>query len=207
LDSALQRLGGVLDRVERRSLQAAMLSDVLAAATTFSDRVVVVTADEMVAAVAREHGARVAPDSDPPAGINAAVARGIAAARARSALVVMGDLPCATADDLLQVSVAHSGGRGIVCAVSRDGTGTNAMLLSPADVIVPSFGAGSLARHVAAAEVASVESTLVTAPGLMLDVDTPDDLAALVHYAVPTNAGRLCRALGVAERVVAVADR
>jgi 2-phospho-L-lactate guanylyltransferase len=207
LSSALQRLGGVLDHAERRSLQAAMLSDVLAAATTFSARVVVVTADELVAILAREHGARVAPDSNPPAGINAAVARGVAATGAYGALVVMGDLPCATAADLLQVTVAHPGGRGIVCAVSRDGTGTNAMLLSPADVIVTSFGADSLARHVAAAAAAGAESTLVTAPGLMLDVDTPEDLAALVHLAPHTDAGRLCSAFGVTERVAAVADR
>lgn len=207
LDTALQRLGGVLDQAERRALQAAMLSDVLSAATAFSDRVVVVTADELVGALARDHGARVAPDSDPPAGINAAVARGIAATRARGALVVMGDLPCATGEDLRQVSVAHTGGRGIVCALSRDGTGTNAMLLWPGDVIATSFGTDSLARHVDAAEAAGVESTLVTAPGLMLDVDTPADLAALLHHAETSNAGRLCRALGVGERLIAAVDR
>lgn len=207
LDAALQRLSRVLDRAERRTLQAAMLSDVLSAATAFSSRVVVVTADEIVAALARDHGALVAPDSNPPAGINAAVARGIAAARADGVLVVMGDLPCATAEDLRQVSVAHPGGRGVVCAVSRDGTGTNAMVLRPGGVIVPAFGADSLALHVAAAEAAGVESTLVTAPGLMLDVDTPDDLAALVRHPGPSQAGRLCHALGVADRIAAAAQR
>ncbi len=203
LDVALQRLSGVLDTSERRALQAAMLSDVLSAATVFSNRVVVVTADELVGALAREHGAVVAPDSDPPVGINAAVARGIAAIGAYGVLVVMGDLPCATTDDLRQVSLAHAGGRGVVCAVSRDGSGTNAMLLSPPDVIATAFGVDSLARHVAAAEVADVESTLVTAPGLMLDVDTPDDLAALVRHPGESRAGLLCHALGVADRIAA----
>lgn len=207
LDVALQRLGVVLHASERRALQAAMLTDVLSAAAAFSDRVVVVTADALVAALAREHGAVVAPDNDPPVGINAAVARGIAALRTRTALIVMGDLPCATADDLCQVSMAHPGGQGIVCAVSRDGTGTNAMLLSPADVITTTFGDGSLERHVTAAEEAGVESTLVTAPGLMLDVDTPEDLAALLRVPDGSHAGHLCRALGVAERIVAVTGR
>lgn len=206
LDRALGRLAGILGPDERRALQAAMLSDVFTAATAFSDRVVVVTADALVAALAREHGARVAPDADPPAGINAAVARGIAVARVPSVLVVMGDLPNATAGDLRQVTVAHHGGRGVVMAVSRDGTGTNAMLLSPGDVIATAFGPDSLASHVAAAESADVDSTLVTAPGLMLDVDTPEDLAALLQRGGASNAGRLCIALGVGERLAAAVD-
>lgn len=203
LDVALQRLSGILDKSERRAMQAAMLSDVLSAATAFSDRVVIVTSDELVGALAREHGALVAPDSDPPAGINVAVARGIAAIGTHTALVVMGDLPCATVDDLRQVSVTHPGGRGVVCAISRDGTGTNAMLLCPPDVIATAFGVDSLARHMAAAEAVGVESTLVTAPGLMLDVDTPDDLAALLRHPAGTRAGFLCRALGIADRIAA----
>jgi 2-phospho-L-lactate guanylyltransferase len=207
LDAALQRLSGVLDKPERRALQAAMLSDVLSAATAFSDRVVVVTSDQLVEALAREHGALVAPDSEPPAGINAAVARGIAAAGTHGVLVVMGDLPCATVEDLRQVTLARLGGRGIVCAVSRDGTGTNAMLLHPPRVIATAFGTDSLARHVAAAETAGVESTLVTAPGLMLDVDTSDDLAALSRHPGGTRAGLLCRALGVADRIAAAAGQ
>jgi 2-phospho-L-lactate guanylyltransferase len=164
---------------------------------------VIVTSDELVGALAREHGALVAPDSDPLAGINVAVARGIAAIGTHAALVVMGDLPCATVDDLRQVSVTHPGGRGVVCAISRDGTGTNAMLLCPPDVIATAFGVDSLARHMAAAEAVGVESTLVTAPGLMLDVDTPDDLAALLRHPAGTRAGFLCRALGIADRIAA----
>jgi 2-phospho-L-lactate/phosphoenolpyruvate guanylyltransferase len=207
LDVALQRLGGVLNRDERRALQAAMLADVLSAATTFSRRVVVVTADAVVAALARTHGALVAPDSTPLAGINAAVVRGIIAAGGRSVMIVMGDLPCATVADLRQVATSDPGGPGVVCAVSRDGTGTNAMVLSPVDVIAPTFGENSLARHVAAAEAAAVESTLVTAPGLMLDVDTPEDLGALVRHPGATSAGELCRALGVADRIAAAANQ
>lgn len=207
LDSALRRLGGVLEAQERHALQAAMLSDVLSAATMFSDRVVVVTADMLIAALAREHGAVVAPDSHPPAGINAAVARGIAAMRTHAVLVVMGDLPCATVDDLRQVSLAHAGGRGIICAVSRDGTGTNAMVLCPPEVIATTFGPDSLARHVAAAEAADVESTLVTAPGLMLDVDTPEDLAALLRISNGSHARRVAESLGVADRLVAATSR
>ncbi len=205
LDAALQRLAGVLSRHERRALQAAMLEDVLSAGTEFSSRVVVVTGDESVAELARRHGARVAPDANPPAGINAAVARGIAATDGAAVLVVMGDLPCATGADLQRVAAAHPAGRGVTIAVSGDGTGSNAMLLAPADVIRPAFGADSLRRHMAAAEEAGVEATLVTASGLMLDVDTPSDLAALAGWAPASHTRRLVASLGLDERRVAAA--
>ncbi len=68
----------------------------------------------------------------------------------------------------------------------RHGTGTNALLLAPADVIEPSFGPGSCARHLAAAEAAAVTHAVERVAGLEHDVDTPEDLVAL--------AGRLSRA-------------
>lgn len=203
LDGALRRLASILGAPERRALQAAMLSDVLTAAAAFTDRVVVVTADRLVAALARDYGAAIAPDRDPPAGINAAVARGLAATAGQSALIVMGDLPCATEADLRQVAAAAPAGRGVTLAVSGDGTGTNAMLLAPHDVIRPAFGVGSLARHLTAAEAATVECTVVTAPGLMLDVDTPADLATLVRGAAASRTTALCDVLGLEERLAA----
>jgi 2-phospho-L-lactate/phosphoenolpyruvate guanylyltransferase len=207
LNRALGRLADVLDPAGRRALQAAMLTDVLEAATALTPKVVVVTVDPLVAALARGHGARVAPDSDPPAGINQAVARGVAASSARSVLIVMGDVPGATVDDLRQVVASGSSGAGVTLAVSRDGTGTNAMLLSPPDVIAPAFGAGSLDRHLAAAAHADVECTLVTAPGLMLDVDTPEDLAVFSRARVPSHTLELCDALGLEERLAASTAR
>ena len=199
LDAALRRLAGVLGGPERRALQAAMLSDVLTAAAVFSDLVVVVTADRLVADLARGLGAVIAPDLDPPAGINAAVSRGIAAAGGQPVLVVMGDLPCATEADLRQVAAAAPAGRGVTIAVSGDGTGTNAMLLAPPEVIAPSFGDGSLGRHLTAAESVGVDCTVVTAPGLMLDVDTPADLATLVRTPGGSHTTALCSTLGLEE--------
>ena len=203
LDAALRRLAGVLGGPERRALQAAMLSDVLTAAAAFSDRVVVVTADWLVADLARGLGAVIAPDHDPPAGINAAVSRGIAAAGGQHVLVVMGDLPCATEADLRQVAASAPAGRGVTIAVSGDGTGTNAMMVAPPELIAPSFGAGSLARHLAAAEAADADCTVVTAPGLMLDIDTPDDLATLVRGGGDSATIGLCVELGFMERFTA----
>jgi 2-phospho-L-lactate guanylyltransferase len=61
----------------------------------------------------------------------------------------------------------------------RHGTGTNALLLCPADAIGPAFGPGSCARHTERGEHAGHEVAVEPLPSLALDVDTPDDLDAI----------------------------
>ena len=62
----------------------------------------------------------------------------------------------------------------------RHGTGTNALLLTPPDVMAPAFGEGSFARHAALARARPARRCRSpTCRSLGLDVDTPDDLAAL----------------------------
>jgi 2-phospho-L-lactate/phosphoenolpyruvate guanylyltransferase len=71
--------------------------------------------------------------------------------------------------------------RGLAAVVvpDRHGTGTNALLLSPPNVIEPSFGPGSLERHLAAARAAAVPHDTAAPATLTLDVDTPEDLTEL----------------------------
>lgn len=198
LTRALGRLAAVIDQPTRRALQAAMLSDVLAAACGYSDQVLVVTADPVVADLASTAGAQVVADAAPPQGINHAVMRGVGVVGDRAALIVMGDIPGVSTDELRRVATAADSERAITIGVSGDGTGTNAMLLRPAGVIAPAFGAGSLARHRHAARTVGVECSLVSAPGLALDIDTPEDLAAFVHGAGgPSHTRELCAALGL----------
>ena len=59
----------------------------------------------------------------------------------------------------------------------RHGSGTNALLLTPPYAIMPAFGTGSFARHAALAARAGPRCARCRSLGL--DVDTPDDLAAL----------------------------
>src|SRR5436190_1922046 len=47
------------------------------------------------------------------------------------------------------------------------------------DAFAPAFGPGSRARHEAAADAARLDRAAIRLPALTLDVDTPDDLAAL----------------------------
>ncbi len=167
---AKQRLtGGFADRP---SLAAAMVADVLDALARVPelDDVIVVTAEQRVIT-----GAHVVHDPD-EAGQSAAAARGIAAAVERGAervLLVPGDCP---ALDPAEVSALLAHAEAVVIVPDRHGTGTNALVLTPPDVMAPAFGEGSFARHAAAAR-AGVRVAQVRSLGL--DVDTPDDLAAL----------------------------
>lgn len=184
LERALGRLGLVLGDAARRDLQWEMLGAVLRACAESArvDGVVVVSADRSVAGLARVFGARVVPDHHPPRGMNAAVVAGcdVAAANgAGAALVLTADLPLASAGDLDAVVAAAPGSPGVVCVPSRDGTGTNALLLCGPRALEPQLGPDSLRAHETQARARAVALVRCERPALALDVDTPEDLAVL----------------------------
>jgi 2-phospho-L-lactate guanylyltransferase len=132
--------------------------------------------------VARRAGAL--PVADPGWGdMNAAVASGLRAARehgATTAVVLPGDVPLLQPGDIQAlVDAAGQAAQAVVVAASRDGQGTNALLLRPPDVIAPAFGAPSVERHLAAGRAAGGRTVLKTGLGLAFDVDTPADLRLL----------------------------
>jgi 2-phospho-L-lactate/phosphoenolpyruvate guanylyltransferase len=178
---AKQRLRAGVDGPARERLAAAMAEDVLDALGVMAaiDRVVVVTAEDSVAAQAARAGALVIPDPD-EAGQSAAAALGVLAATrelsAQRVLLVPGDTPGL---DQADVEVLLARTEPVVIVPDRHGAGTNALALSPPGAIAPAFGPGSRARHEAAADAAGLERVTLALPSLTHDVDTPDDLAAL----------------------------
>ena len=195
---AKQRLAGAFP--DRPALAAAMVADVLdaLAAVARAGRVIVVTAEPIAARIARTTGAHVVHDPV-EAGQSAAAARGIAAALERGAervLLVPGDCP---ALDPARSSALLARTAPVVIVPDRHGTGTNALLLTPPDVMAPAFGEGSFARHARARARGGREPRGRGRPALGLDVDTPDDLAALrararrAHGAAPSAPARCSR--------------
>jgi 2-phospho-L-lactate guanylyltransferase len=188
LGAALGRLSPVLPAAARRELQWEMLGAVLAACVEARtlDGVLVVTADPVVAGLAGAFGARVVADHTPPRGMNAAVLTGCDTAHADgadAALVLTGDLPLIRPADIDTI-VAHAPReRGVVLVPSRDGTGTNAMLLSGPRVLAPQLGPGSLALHIAQAHEREVPVMRCELPTVALDIDTPEDLVVLGRVA------------------------
>ena len=169
---AKQRLGGA------PALAAEMAERVLdaLAGSERVDRVLVVTAEDTAAHAARERGFEVV-DEPELRGHNAAAELGIARALelgATRALLVPGDCPLLSPDEIDALLERHQG-QGVVVVPDRHGTGTNALLLSPPDAIRPAFGPGSRDRHLSLHPGAEVDEVR----GLLLDVDTPEDLAVV----------------------------
>jgi 2-phospho-L-lactate guanylyltransferase len=180
-DAAKQRLAESLGAGSRQALAQAMFTDVLGALrrTDALDEIVVVTADRAAESAARGHGVLVLADTV-QAGQSQAAQIGIRHALAHGfdrVVLVPGDTPLLRPADLNGL-LARSG-PGVTAVPDRHGTGTNALVLTPSDAIEPSFGPDSLARHVALAGEAGVPHKIDEVSALALDVDTPDDLAAL----------------------------
>jgi 2-phospho-L-lactate guanylyltransferase len=202
---AKQRLGEAVGGNEREQLAAAMVSDVLSTLVSVPglDEVILVTAEPMAARAGLDAGVTVVPDPE-EAGQSAAASRGIDAALVRGAervVLVPGDCPALDARELGAL-LARQG--AVVIVPDRHGSGTNALLLTPPTAIAPSFGAGSFARHAALARAAGAEVKVCELPSLSLDVDTPDDLAAL-RRALESRGDAAPRTRAVLDRLVPTA--
>ena len=182
--AAKQRLGDLLGQGSREALAQAMFSDVLASLRRVKglDAIAVVTDDSRAESAAR--GGRVVLLRDrSETGQSDATRIGIAHAREARfdrVLLVPGDTPLLDpleVDGLLTRATAEH--LDAVIVPDRAGTGTNALLLHPPEVFAPSFGPGSLERHIEAASAAGVKFRVERVRSLMHDVDTPDDLADL----------------------------
>ncbi len=204
LAQAKRRLDPVLSATERVGLVRAMLADVLAAFTRTRGlaSVHVVTRDAEVAEIARAHGAAVIPEAE-NRGYDAAVARAVAhlAGQATAILAVPGDVPLVRADEL-EALARPVAGPLVRLAPSRDGDGSNGLLLCPPGVITTRYGPGSAARHRRAAAEAGVVCEELALPGLAFDIDTPQDLADFCATASRTGSRAFLERTGVLARLL-----
>jgi 2-phospho-L-lactate/phosphoenolpyruvate guanylyltransferase len=205
---AKQRLGDAVGASWRAELAAAMVGDVLAALGAVDEigDVVMVTAEPAAARAGEAAGAAVIEDPQ-EAGQSAAAARGIDAALARGAdraLLVPGDCPALDPGELAALLRLAGPTPEVVIVPDRHGAGTNALLLTPPGLMAPAFGAGSFARHAARARAAGATVAVRELPSLALDVDTPDDLAAL-RAALERRPQGAARTRAVLERLVRAA--
>jgi len=199
---AKQRLSTGLAPGTRRALAEAMLTDVLVALrrTEGLDEVVVVTAEPVAEALALGYGARVVSDTR-EAGQSPAAQLGLDAVEgADVVLLVPGDCPALDPAQLTALLQSVEPAPSVVLVPDRHGTGTNGLLLHPPSAIEPSFGPGSRDRHTALAEEAGASLRVEEMPSLVLDVDTPDDLAAM-REALERSRGGAAHTRGLLRRL------
>ncbi|WP_179294493.1 2-phospho-L-lactate guanylyltransferase [Mesorhizobium sp. WSM3879] len=187
LADAKSRLSSALSPTQRRCLVFAMFKDMLdaLAVTPAIDAVLVVTAEPEVAELASRRGATVLHE-ERRLGLNAALALGAAYAKQRGAgqvLFIPADLPFVTPAELAEImATAHPAEPSYMTIVpSRDGNGTNALLLSPPDALPPNFGPGSFERHCAQARARGLSPRAIRLKGVATDIDEPNDLAILME--------------------------
>lgn len=186
LDDAKQRLAPQLDASARQALFEAMVQDVLTAveACEYVDAILVVTNDDAVAALVAPFGVTILPEPAEP-GLIAAVthaARVLSNEGVANMLFLPGDVPMVTADELEAVLAGFAGdGQATMTIVpAADFGGSNCVVTHPPDCLAFQFGIDSYRKHIAAARDAGIEPVVVNLPGIGLDIDTPDDLAALI---------------------------
>jgi 2-phospho-L-lactate/phosphoenolpyruvate guanylyltransferase len=184
---AKQRLGASVEDHLRLELARAMVADVLAALerTEAIERTIVVTREREAALAAHGLDAIVL-DDVAESGQSEAAALGVAYAATEGferVLCVPGDCPALDPEELHALLTADQARDAhaptVVIVPDRHGTGTNGLLLSPPEVIAPSFGAGSCERHRQLALARGVTARIERPQSLLLDIDTGADLAEL----------------------------
>lgn len=185
LDRAKQRLAPAFSPAFRRELSRAMLEDVIDVLLNVPELagVVLVTGDPEAMAVARARGVRVFEET---------VADGLTAAVMAAAnrlerdgrggmLVVPADVPGITAHEISHLLAAHHEGQAFTIVPAHDRRGTNAIVVTPPAAVTLAYGADSFAVHLERARQAGLIPTVLSLPGLALDVDMPADCEALLR--------------------------
>jgi 2-phospho-L-lactate/phosphoenolpyruvate guanylyltransferase len=174
------RLASALSEIERVELNRLLLERTLRTLIELKEveEVLVVSRDSSVLAIARDLGARTVQEDGAPT-LNTALKRATVVAQvyaSRGVLVIPADLPLVTSDDILTLLERATNPPVIVIAPDRHQKGTNALLLSPADIIEYDFGQDSFKRHCERARKAGARLEIVDLPTLGLDLDLPEDL-------------------------------
>jgi 2-phospho-L-lactate guanylyltransferase len=175
------RLSGVLTEGQRREFTRLLLSDLL---SVISDshllgRTYVVSSDADIMRLANLRGAGVVREQV-DRGVNAAVAEGTEGTGSpENVLVLPSDLPLIRVSEVLGLIALKSSGFEVVLTPSKGFNGTNAMLYSTGARIALSYDDNSFWNHLSSAAHNGLTTAVSCRPGLMFDVDTPEDFREL----------------------------
>src|SRR5215468_94583 len=180
---AKKRLAPHFSPADRAALAEAMCEDFFSVveATCCADRIFVISKEPGALSRARRRGwetilesCQISESSSVDRGARYCAGQGV-----RALLRLPIDLPLVEPQDIEtlfeQLEVAPS----VVIVPSSNGTGTNALLRSPAALFPSHFGPNSFPRHLAEASGCGARIRILRNPRLELDIDELDDLRRL----------------------------
>jgi 2-phospho-L-lactate guanylyltransferase len=208
--NAKQRLAPLLSRVEREILAEAMFRDTLDQVFKVAglESVHVVTPDNLVAAIASSHGAKVILEIEEK-GETAAV--DFARSRMKQegidgVLVVPADIPLLRAGDIEHLLENSKPAPSALLVPSHDRMGTNALVLSPPDIIGLRFGYDSFSYHLSQVAARQLPAHVIENERIALDIDEPKDLLRFLREATDGSAYNELIKMGVLERAQSQRD-
>jgi 2-phospho-L-lactate guanylyltransferase len=198
LSKSKVRLSSLLDSKGRADLTVAMLKDVLFALGKARrvGSVTVVSADRKLRAITEKFGAGFVWEAR-RRGLNKALILAIMQTDrgdTSATLIMHADLPLITGRDVDEF-LKQSSGYAVTLNPSKDGAGTNALLLERARIIRPAFGRNSCERHMLLAKRKGLSCKVVRLEGIGFDIDEPMDLLQLVGRERGRNTGRFLQSL------------
>jgi 2-phospho-L-lactate guanylyltransferase len=205
LNQAKHRLKHVLYPDERQEFFKAMFEDVLSTMMSVPDfeQVAVATVCPAACIIAKKYGAIVLSTSQDE-GQTAAVERSAKILDAReitSMLVIPGDVPLVTVEEIKIVLDLHEKAPSMTIVPAQDELGSNCIALSPTIAAPLRFGPNSYFPHLETARKLGLSLQSPKLPGLGLDIDTPEDLLVLSRQTVCTRAQEYLRKKKIMERL------
>ena len=224
LEQAKQRLSPLLSGPERRQLMKHMIDDVLATVTQAEGvtGLIVITDDIDAREQVSKYDARILSETvHSPAGgdekgtsqirvsgveqlnqLFAMAMKTLAEEGEEGILLLPADVPLISVDDIAQMLSQHDNPGVTIVPASADG-GTNALMVSPPQLITPGFGHQSARRHCELSHAKGIEPKVVCGLDLGLDVDTVDDLQQLMTAPVRSRTQRYLLDSDIMKRIEA----
>ena len=184
--NAKKRLSGYLDDVERAHLYRAMLEDVLCSVQQVEklDGVSLVTCDPDAIRMANSSGINLMLETENRSHTHAVqlAVENLVREGIESMLTLPGDIPLVTPFEINSLIEAHSEKREPAFSISpsHDFMGSNAVICSPPDLMPLQFGSNSFYPHLDKARTLGIDPSVISLPGISLDIDTPEDLRMFI---------------------------
>ncbi|MBE0512793.1 2-phospho-L-lactate guanylyltransferase [Candidatus Bathyarchaeota archaeon] len=204
LDNAKSRLSSLLTDDERKCFCLKMLEDVLGTvkSTERPHETVVVSKDPIVSKIAKNFDAAYLEERK--AGLNKTVSEAVdwcVERGAASVLVLPADVPLVAPTDLNRIFTFGEKVSMVICP-SRNGKGTNALLLTPPNVSPTFYGPHSFQRHIKEAKKLKISFHRYRSSRIALDIDTVKDLTYFISLkAKETSAYKVLEKIKVTNKL------